>query len=359
MRVIFDAYEWVVGIGKSIGVQNYVSRLLPEMVLRRPVGAELVVLCNVSNEALVRSAVGPRVDVSVIGHTPPGRMGRQLWQFGVASHAVRRAGAAVYFSPRGYLPMGLAHGGRVRSVVVCHDLIRLWYSQHCPGHFPWLEHRLLTSGAVRAVRRSSAVIAISQATAREILSCGTDRPVHVVPNGIPLTRAGDRPLQHAYLFAVTSSLPHKNSGVLLDAYARYRQSVRDPLPLVVCGIGDPHRVGVTAVQWLSDEALHAYYAYASGVVFLSLIEGFGFPVPEALLHGTPVLCSDIPSLREVSLGHALYVDPRNAADVASALAKLVAVGTAERVPQAAVDQMAAAFTWSRCADGIWDVLVSK
>jgi glycosyltransferase involved in cell wall biosynthesis len=42
-------------------------------------------------------------------------------------------------------------------------------------------------------------------------------------------------------------------------------------------------------------------------------EGYGMPVREALLCGTPVVASDIPVLHEASGGHALFVPPEQAA----------------------------------------------
>jgi glycosyltransferase involved in cell wall biosynthesis len=42
-----------------------------------------------------------------------------------------------------------------------------------------------------------------------------------------------------------------------------------------------------------------------------LAEGFGLPPLEAMAAGAPVVCSDIPVLREVCGDAALYFDPHN------------------------------------------------
>lgn len=43
-------------------------------------------------------------------------------------------------------------------------------------------------------------------------------------------------------------------------------------------------------------------------IFPSLFEGFGMPVVEAILGGIPVVASDLPVLREISLNKAAYVE---------------------------------------------------
>ncbi|MBI4136824.1 glycosyltransferase, partial [Candidatus Roizmanbacteria bacterium] len=49
----------------------------------------------------------------------------------------------------------------------------------------------------------------------------------------------------------------------------------------------------------NDEQLGSLYTHATALVFPSLMEGFGLPALEAVVSGTPVICSDIPAFREV------------------------------------------------------------
>lgn len=57
---------------------------------------------------------------------------------------------------------------------------------------------------------------------------------------------------------------------------------------------------------LSNAALGALYRGASCYVSASKFEGLGMPVVEAMSFGLPVLLSDIPPHREVSLGKGVY-----------------------------------------------------
>ncbi|OYZ20739.1 MAG: hypothetical protein B7Y39_10230 [Bdellovibrio sp. 28-41-41] len=49
----------------------------------------------------------------------------------------------------------------------------------------------------------------------------------------------------------------------------------------------------------SDDELLYSYRHSEGLIFASLVEGFGLPIVEAMASGLKVLCSDIPVFREV------------------------------------------------------------
>jgi glycosyltransferase involved in cell wall biosynthesis len=62
---------------------------------------------------------------------------------------------------------------------------------------------------------------------------------------------------------------------------------------------------------------------ARAVVFPSLYEGFGLPVLEAMVLGTPVVTSRESSLPEIAGDAALLVDPYDADDIARAITTIV------------------------------------
>ena len=81
----------------------------------------------------------------------------------------------------------------------------------------------------------------------------------------------------------------------------------------------------------------------------SLYEGFGLPVLEAMACGVPCVTSDVSSLPEVAGRAALTVDPRDAAALAAALARLVADRPLAAELAARGVERAAGFTWQRAA----------
>lgn len=78
--------------------------------------------------------------------------------------------------------------------------------------------------------------------------------------------------------------------------------------------GDIRRIG-----WVPRLHLQALIRNAKGMLFPSLYEGFGLPVVEAQLLGTPVLTSDAGSLGEVAGEGAILVDALQSANIADAI----------------------------------------
>ncbi len=79
-----------------------------------------------------------------------------------------------------------------------------------------------------------------------------------------------------------------------------------------------HFLGYVPKHYLS-----ALYTLAEVFVYLSLYEGFGLPVIEAMACGLPVLSSDTPALAEVAGNAALLVDPNDSERIGKALLRLL------------------------------------
>lgn len=88
----------------------------------------------------------------------------------------------------------------------------------------------------------------------------------------------------------------------LDWFEVARQSIR-------------HRKRIIQLQYAPFSLLVSLIRGAKATLFPSLYEGFGLPVLEAMLLGTPVLCSNTASVPEVAGDAALMVDPYDTAAI--------------------------------------------
>ncbi len=107
--------------------------------------------------------------------------------------------------------------------------------------------------------------------------------------------------------------------------------------------------------WVNDDALIAAYRSATFTVYPSLMEGFGFPVWESLLHGKPCICSDQGAVAETARsGGCELVDTRNVAALAECIGRLLSdpnrlesltVAAQKRRPSRWIDYARELTTW--------------
>jgi glycosyltransferase involved in cell wall biosynthesis len=236
------------------------------------------------------------------------------------ARAARAAGADVLHCPTFRAP--LRHAG-LPVVATVHDLAVL----REPGWFPAWSRTYGRHLTPRAIRRADRVVCVSQATARDaagLLGVPADR-LRVVPNGID-ARFGDppagAPVEGPYVLVVGTPEPRKNLSRLAEAMTLLAREGR-PERLVLAGAdgwGDvAPPAGAVLLGRVDDDMLRDLFAHARCVAYPSLWEGFGLVAGEALAAGTPVVCADIPALREVAGDTGVYCDPLSVDSIADAL----------------------------------------
>jgi glycosyltransferase involved in cell wall biosynthesis len=200
---------------------------------------------------------------------------------------------------------------RCPQVTVFHDLQHVRH----PEFFRWYDlpfWRFLLWGSVR---RSQALIAVSEATRRDLMAhYGVDATVishGVEPEIFALRREPER-----FILCVSTLHPHKGIDGLLRAFAGFH--ARHPeFRLVLAGMRGFHAAGIEAAAgegveitgWIPRAQLIDLYRRAWAFVYPSTFEGFGMPVAEAMAAGIPVACSAIEPLREVAGDAALFFPP--------------------------------------------------
>jgi glycosyltransferase involved in cell wall biosynthesis len=135
--------------------------------------------------------------------------------------------------------------------------------------------------------------------------------------------------KESYLLCVGTTLGRKNLAVVLDALVLLEERGRLNYSLVLAGTmrrrvasalaskkyrSISHRV--VPIVDPNQAELVLLYKHCCALILPSFIEGWGLPAGEALWFQRPVVCSDIPVLREVCADRASFFDPRNAESLA-------------------------------------------
>jgi glycosyltransferase involved in cell wall biosynthesis len=361
MRVGLDLLYLIPG--ETGGRETYARELVAAMRERSP-ELELVAFVNRDAGARLAAELGDDVRAVVVPVSVRNRAQWALGELALISLAARRARVPLLHSMANFAPAW----GRFRRVVTIHDLQYRAVPELLSPAARASTHALVSLAA----RRADRVIAVSSAGRDEIvagLGIAPER-IDVVPNGgraaphAPETR-GVRELyrfgERRLALAVATNLPHKNLAVLIDALALIAPEER---PLVVfAGHGTDDgtlldravRAGVAEdVRLLggrSIEQLESLYALADCLVLATLHEGFGLPVLEAMMRSLPVICSDVPALREVAGDAALFFDPCQPAQIAARMQEVLGdEGVAERMRELGRTQ-AKRFSWGAAAEG--------
>ena len=236
---------------------------------------------------------------------------------------------------------------RTRVAVHIHDVSFRAY----PELIGWSDRFFLALFIPQSLRRADLIITPSQFTKDEIIKYypGASEKIVVIPNAlgeeflhtVPMNAADDQALKNKYhlperfILYVGTLQPRKNIPFLVEAFANLRTHLRETgkdaedLGLVLVGNRDAHHTDrriapVIATHHLEKEVFFPGFidpddlphliGLADMFVFPSLYEGFGIPLLEAMSQGVPIVAADIPSLREVALGAALYFDPASLAN---------------------------------------------
>jgi glycosyltransferase involved in cell wall biosynthesis len=213
------------------------------------------------------------------------------------------------------------------------------------------------------LRAADAVICVSNATRDALVTHYPEaaRKAFTVHEAAPL--APTRPLVKRctagnYTLTVANVRPTKNVSILFNAILKL-SSTNFTGNFVLAG-ADPYgqvsrflaQHKETRLSWLespSSDELKNLYRHAACYVSTSLTEGFCLPVLEAQSFGVPVVCSDLPVLREVAGAGALFFDPRDAQALANHIASLFANNDLAATLSGAALSNSSRFSWDQAA----------
>jgi len=174
------------------------------------------------------------------------------------------------------------------------------------------------------VQKSRFVFTVSEYSKSEIVNYYGVVPEQVIVLGnapsSAFVHAGEPALEFGQFFlAVLNDKPHKNLAGVMQAFSRIDRST--PCRLVLVGVSDsivrlyakmfsiPFSRCVV-LRGISDEALARLYRGAMCLVSVSLYEGFGLPLVEAMACGCPVVASNLTAHPEILGDSGILIDPQ-------------------------------------------------
>jgi len=263
-----------------------------------------------------------------------------IWFEWVVPKVLKKVEADLFITPDGYCSLS----AKTPTLQVVHDI----NYAHYPQFIPFFARKYLEFYFPRFIRRASRIVTVSEFSKQDVISqYGYDASkIDVVYDGaneiygpvsdevIVATRKqySDGKL---YFFYVGSLHPRKNIVNLLKAFDKFRTVTNAEVKMIIAGKTywwnnkmekeykkNIHKEDIIFTGRVDISTLKNLLASSLALTYVSLFEGFGIPIVEAMYSEVPVITSNTSSMPEVGGNAALYVDPFSVDSITDAMLKI-------------------------------------
>lgn len=293
-----------------------------------------------------------------------------LWFEWTVAKALKKHQADVFFSPDNYLSLR----SPVRTVMVVHDIAYV----HYPDKVRFLTKKFYQYYVPRYLQRANTIVTVSNYTKQDIIKHYpfTKDKIIVSCNGCkptfqPLDTSTQQAIRtqyaegQAYFFYIGSINPRKNVHRLIMAFDQFKQQSSSSIKLLIGGrfgwqTGEvktayeaaQHQKDIVFLGYVSDQELPRLTGAALALTYVSLFEGFGVPLLEAMKCGVPVITSEVSSMPEVVGEAGLLVNPYSVEDIAE---KMEIILKKKELRKALIEKgklQAQKFSWDIATDAV-------
>ncbi|MCX7954751.1 MAG: glycosyltransferase family 4 protein [Bacteroidales bacterium] len=245
----------------------------------------------------------------------------------------------LFFSPDNLMSLNL----KIPTVLVIHDI----NYKKMPENLPLITRHYYNFFVPKYLKKAKHIITVSEFTKKEIIesykvpaekiSVIYNAP-NIIENYIPDNIIDETRKKYTYgkpYFLYIGSLhPRKNIGRMLIAFDEFIERTKKDFYFIIIGrhlwrsyrieeynkIKNKERIIFTG--YLPNEEARNILVSAYCLVLVSLYEGFGIPIIEAMQAGVPVICSNVTALPEIAGDAALFVNPLSIEEITSSMIKI-------------------------------------
>jgi len=262
------------------------------------------------------------------------------WFEFAVSKALKKYRADIFISTDGFLSLKTS----VPTLLVIHDLAHV----HFPEQVKYIEQRYYNFFMQRFAQKAARIATVSEYSKQDIhqqYAIPLEK-IDVVYNGaresfIPISTDLQEQIKNKYasgkpyFFYIGSVHPRKNIHRLIRAFDQFKKRTNAPLKLLIAGrfawqTGKvkeafdqaQHQQDIDFLGYVKDEDVPLLMGSAYALTYISLFEGFGIPLLEAMNCNIPVITSNVSSMPEVINNAGLTVSPTSIEEIVSTMAKL-------------------------------------
>ncbi len=238
----------------------------------------------------------------------------------------------------GWIPITLH---KSKKIAIVHDLMSKIY----PENYKLIMKTYLDV-YFRQIKKASLIIAVSETTKQDIIKYINISPdkIKVIYNGVNIDYINNIEIDESnknvdlskkYILYIGEMRKNKNLISAIKAFEKYCNRNTEDIYFYIGGKkafeyenirenirGKFIEERIIFLGYVSEELKIQLYKNAFAFIFISLYEGFGTPILEAMACETPVITSNCSSMKEIAANSALLVSPKNIEEICSALEKL-------------------------------------
>lgn len=278
----------------------------------------------------------------------------------------------IYHSPMEAIPPIIKEYQNIKRVFTSHDVMPFTRPDLAPIKF-----KDVLAPAYNAIDKQTNVICVSEFTKSELLGyrkdlsenkvdviyLGTDKsiffPNHDQDKLSVLFKKYDFGFE-TYFLCLNRNQKYKNTEHSIDSYIKLVDQERmNDVGLVLIGTFDTIETkkrlfekcanyqNIKFIEFVPDKELSLFYTNALCFLYMSLYEGFGLPVIEAMQCGTPVICSNQASLPEVVGDYGICIDPYDVDLLCSNMLKVLKSSALQNELKIKSQKRAKFFSWEK------------
>ncbi len=359
--------------GKLEGIGGYTFEIVKEMVAQHPEDEFIFFFDRPYAQEFI---VGKNVTPVVL--YPPARHAIlwYLWFEWAIPYGLKKYKCDVFFTPDNYASLRT----NVPTAMVIHDIAY----KHFPEGMTKINVAYFYFFTKRFFTKVKKIITVSEAVRQDVLQHFPISEHKIVVNGNgcrpifkPLNEAQKETVREKhsegqpYFFYVGAVHPRKNIHRLIAAFDNFKEKNKTPHKLLIAGrfawqTGEvrsayenaAYKNDIIFLKYIDNQTLAEVMASAFALTYLSVFEGFGVPLLEAMYCDVPVITSNVTSMPEVVGDAGLCVSPYNVQEISDAMTELYKNPDLVKqcIEKGRVQRQQ--FTWKRFAEEVYQVLKS-
>lgn len=299
-----------------------------------------------------------------------------LWEQFALPRAARKVGVEILHCTSNTAPIWCG----IPLMLTLHDIIYLegrekksssWYQ-----NMGWYYRRFVVP---RIVKKCIHIITVSHFERNNIISKLNiqQERISVIHNGyndtyVPLEDKSQRSKKYIeqpnYFFILGNTDTRKNVERMLIAYSLYLKQSKVKRNILISSLSNDYIVQLlkrnniedilpylSSTGYVPGEDLPYLYNDAFAFLFVSLREGFGIPLLEAMACGTPVISSNTSSMPEIGGPNAILVNPESVEEITAMMLRLETDSTFYQHQKEVGLERAKLFSWRKTTEQLLEL----